>query len=133
MGIKKTMLAMIGIVEDGEEISEPDRQVHGTELENTSSFDTERSLPLPIKYINREMLLKIVITSPIGREDCTSIVNSLRDNNLVIVDFSKAEHNEAHRCFNYLLGATYALNGSAQRISSDIYVFASEKMKISVI
>ena len=133
MGIKKTMLAMVGIAEDEEDIRESYSKHCDAETNDTYFVFPEHHGSLPKRCITKEMLMKIVVTSPSGRDGCVSIVDSLKNNKPVIVDFSKAEHCEAHRCFNYLLGATYALNGSVQKITPEVYVFASEKMEISII
>ena len=133
MGIKETMLALIGITEAEGAMSDHNNQIHETKVAELSSISSEIPFPPYKRHITREMLMKVTVTSPTSREGCASIVNSLKDKNPVIVDFSKAEHSEAHRCFNYLLGATYALGGSVQRISSEIYVFSSDEIEIAVI
>ena len=132
MGLKGTLYAMVGVEEkEPHPVQETERSVRYPKEED---FQNRIKPPIaPRTYFTREMLMKLVVTTPNTRDDCTSIVNSLRENIPVIVDFSKAESGEAHRCFNYLLGAIYSLNGSVRDITPFVYVFTPEKIEISKI
>lgn len=74
--------------------------------------------------------LKMLITEPRGYNDCPRLVDSLRESRPVIINVEKLEREVARKIFDFLLGATYAVNGKVQKISENIILFAPANVDI---
>ncbi len=74
---------------------------------------------------------KLVIIEPSGFEECAKLVDNLRAKKPVIINLNKVEGDTARKIFDFLSGATYALNGNVQKIENNIFVFAPENVGIS--
>ena len=74
--------------------------------------------------------LKMLITEPRGYNDCPRLVDSLRESRPVIINVEKLEREIARKIFDFLLGATYAVNGKVQKISENIILFAPANVDI---
>ena len=49
----------------------------------------------------------------------------------IIINLEKIETETAKKIFDFLSGATYALNGSVQKIANNIFIFAPESVDIA--
>lgn len=74
---------------------------------------------------------KLVVIEPQGFEECSALVDSLKSRKPVIVNLEKLEPDMARKIFDFLGGATYALNGNVQKVANNIFVFAPENVVIA--
>ena len=74
----------------------------------------------------------IVIYSPQTFEDVQALIDHLKHGEQVIVDFSTINHTAVYRILDFMSGAIYALNGSIQQITRNIFLFAPAGVIISV-
>ena len=74
---------------------------------------------------------KLVVIEPQGFEECSSLVDSLRSRKPVIVNLEKLDPDLARKIFDFLGGATYALNGNVQKVANNIFIFAPENVAIA--
>jgi len=58
-------------------------------------------------------------------------VDSLKTRKPIIINLEKLESETARKIFDFLSGATYALNGNVQKVANNIFVFAPENVDIS--
>ncbi len=74
----------------------------------------------------------VVIYSPSTYEDVQLLIDHLKRREQVIVDFSKINQTTVYRVLDFMSGAIYALNGSIQQITANIFLFAPQGVTISV-
>lgn len=74
---------------------------------------------------------KLVVIEPQGFEECSRLVDSMKSRKPVIVNLEKLEPDLARKIFDFLGGATYALNGNIQKVANNIFVFAPENVAIA--
>lgn len=73
---------------------------------------------------------KLVVIEPKGFEECPKLVDSLKSRKPIIVNLEKLESDTGRKIFDFLGGATYALNGNVQKVANNIFVFAPENVAI---
>lgn len=73
---------------------------------------------------------KLVVIEPQGFDECSRLVDNLKSRKPVIVNLEKLDVDLARKIFDFLGGATYALNGNVQKIANNIFVFAPENVAI---
>ena len=74
--------------------------------------------------------LKIVVSEPKAFDECPQLVDSLKAKKPVIINLESIENGTARKVFDFLSGATYALNGNVQKIAQNIFVFLPENVDI---
>ena len=73
---------------------------------------------------------RLVIIEPQGFDECARLVDGLKNRKPIIVNLEKLDVDTAKKIFDFLGGATYALNGNVQKIANSIFVFAPENVDI---
>jgi len=73
---------------------------------------------------------KIVVIDPKAFDDCPQLVDSLKSRKPVIINLEHLENDTARKIFDFLSGATYALNGNVQKIAQNIFVFLPENVDV---
>jgi len=73
---------------------------------------------------------KLVVIEPKGFDECSKLVDSLKSRKPIIVNLEKLDSDTARKIFDFLGGATYALNGNVQKVANNIFVFAPENVTI---
>lgn len=74
----------------------------------------------------------VVIYSPSTYEDVQLLIDHLKRREQVIVDFSTINQTSVYRILDFMSGAIYALGGSIQQITKNIFLFAPNGVTISV-
>lgn len=74
---------------------------------------------------------KLVVIEPQGFEECSKLVDSLKSRKPIIVNLEKLDAGLARKIFDFLGGATYALNGNVQKVANNIFIFAPENVAIA--
>jgi cell division inhibitor SepF len=74
---------------------------------------------------------KLVVIEPNSFDECPRLVDNLKSRKPVIINLEKIESDTARKIFDFLSGATYALNGNVQKVANNIFVFAPENVDIS--
>ena len=73
-----------------------------------------------------------IIYSPSTYEDVQLLIDHLKLREQVIVDFSEINQTSVYRILDFMSGAIYALNGSIQQITKNIFLFAPSGVTITV-
>ncbi|MBR3718561.1 MAG: cell division protein SepF, partial [Firmicutes bacterium] len=73
---------------------------------------------------------KMVVIEPAGFEESPRLVDSLKAKKPVIINLENLETDTARKIFDFLSGATYALNGNVQKVANNIFVFAPENVSV---
>jgi cell division inhibitor SepF len=74
---------------------------------------------------------KLVLIEPKSFDECPKLVDSLKSHKPIIINLERLDTAEARKIFDFLNGATYALNGNVQKIANNIFVFAPENVDIA--
>lgn len=74
----------------------------------------------------------VVIYSPSTYEDVQLLIDHLKMREQVIVDFSTINQTSVYRILDFMSGAIYALGGSIQQITKNIFLFAPAGVTITV-
>ncbi len=73
---------------------------------------------------------KLVVTEPKTFDECPKLVDNLKSKKPVIINLEKLENETARKIFDFLSGATYALDGNVQKVANNIFVFAPESVDV---
>ncbi len=76
--------------------------------------------------------LKLMIIEPSGFDECSKYVDLLKTRKPVILNLEKLDIDMARKIFDFMSGATYALNGKVQPVTDDILVFAPENVGVTI-
>lgn len=74
----------------------------------------------------------VVIYAPRTYQDVQLLIDHLRMREQVIVDFSTLNQQSVYRILDFMSGAIYALGGSIQQITRNIFLFAPSGVTITV-
>jgi cell division inhibitor SepF len=74
--------------------------------------------------------MKMVVIEPQGFDESPKLVDSLKAKKPVIINLENLETDTARKIFDFLSGATYALNGNVQKVANNIFVFAPENVSV---
>ncbi len=144
MGLFDKMKDLVGIEEaDDDEITEEEIQAAADKIER-KSMDAKKSYPTStvardnkVTPIGRATVtdktgtFKMIIIEPKNFDECPKLVDNLKSRKPVIINLEKVESDVARKIFDFLSGATYALNGNVQKIANNIFVFAPENVDIT--
>lgn len=145
MGLLGMFKDLVGIEDvDDDDIQEEEIKAATAELER-KSIETRNSFTVPrpdakepkvVPIQNKPMTgntipLKMVVIEPKSFDECPKLVDNLKAKKPIIINLEKIETDIARKIFDFLSGATYAVNGNVQKIANNIFVFAPENVDIS--
>ena len=94
--------------------------------------DAAKAVPIERRIsVANTNAFKLVLIEPKSFDECPKLVDGLKGRRPVIINLEKIETETAKKIFDFLSGATYALNGSVQKIANNIFIFAPESVDIS--
>ncbi len=145
MGLKETLGKMIGIEEQDETITveEIEREKEALRKEETRAASTYKPQAQVVSSqqkaqqaqksltFNGTAAFKLVVIEPKSFDECPKLVDSLKGRRPVIINLEKIETETAKKIFDFLSGATYALNGGVQKVANNIFIFAPESVDIA--
>lgn len=102
-----------------------------TKIEKKSSYSSSSKVPEKRFSVTNTSAFKLVLIEPKAFEECPKLVDSLKGRRPVIINLEKMETEVARKIFDFLSGATYALNGNVQKVANNIFIFAPENVDIS--
>ena len=62
--------------------------------------------------------------------ECPKLVDSLKSRKPISINLEQLDSETGRKIFDFLGGATYALNGNVQKVANNIFVFAPENVAI---
>ena len=121
------MLGMIGF-EMEEVAGEEDTRwaEHSEPRESRETRERGKLVPLPPARLPR-----LVMTKPFGFEEAQTVADHLKAHRPVILNLEGMEREVARRMLDFISGATYALNGSIQRISNNIFLCVPANVEVT--
>lgn len=75
---------------------------------------------------------RLMVTEPASFDDIPGILNHLKKRRPVIVRISDIDRELARRVLDFAGGATYALNGSMQKVSEGVFLFTPSNFEIGL-
>ena len=146
MGIGDTFKKLVGIEEVDDDITEEDiavvkEQLYKEETRKTAgsfqpktaaSADSSKTVPIEKRIsVAGTSAFKLVVIEPKSFDECPKLVDNLKGRRPVIINLEKIETETAKKIFDFLSGATYALNGNVQKVANNIFIFAPESVDIA--
>ena len=95
---------------------------------NMSTMSGLGSASAPSK---RQQQFRMVVTMPKSFDECPKLVDNLRNRKPVIINLETLPTEVARKIFDFLSGATYALDGNVQKVADSIFIFAPENVDIT--
>lgn len=74
---------------------------------------------------------KMVVAQPNTFEDAKDICDHLKNKRPVVINLEGIDKHDAQRIIDFLSGSIYALDGSIQKVSCDIFVIAPNNVDVS--
>ncbi len=96
------------------------------QMSRTSSSRTGR-----VMNINTNVNMQVLVAAPKSMEEAGELCKQLKERKTVIVNLENVEHDTAQRISDFLCGANYALDGTIQLISNEIFVICPMDVEIS--
>ncbi len=129
---RKLMDRVLGMIGFEDESADDDEKAR----ESSKLRDEEEAAQLgrrkgQVLNLHAQRQLKVVVSEPRAYEDVQSLADNLKNRRPVIVNLEKADPELARRVVDFVSGATYALNGSLQKVGSGIFLFVPSNMDIS--
>jgi len=81
--------------------------------------------------LHAQRQVRVVVVEPRAFDEVQGIADNLKNRRPVIVNLEQAEPDLAKRIVDFISGATYALNGSLQKVGSGIFLFVPNNMDIA--
>lgn len=138
MGFLDKMKDLVGIEEiEDDEITEEEIQAAANKIERKTVESKKSHMESNVTPMRRATVtdktgtFKMVIIEPKNFDECPKLVDNLKGRKPVIINLEKIESDMARKIFDFLSGATYALNGNVQKIANNIFVFAPENVDIT--
>ena len=127
---RRLMDKVLGIMGFEEEIMEEEEKIRESRFR-----DEEEGMPASrrkgqVLNLHAQRQLKVVVSEPRVFEDVQGITDNLKNRRPVIVNLEKADQELARRVVDFISGATYALNGSLQKVGSGIFLIVPSNMDI---
>jgi len=144
-GFFNKLKVLVGIeeIEDDEEDEKEEALLERKPVETRSSYAPARNegkemrenkdnrvLPIANRAATQNQF-KMVVIEPKSFDECPKLVDSLKSKKPVIINLEKIESDAARKIFDFLSGATYALNGNVQKVANNIFIFAPENVDVT--
>lgn len=101
-------------------------------MSSAPKYDMSNVVPMQNRTVKAlTNAFKLVVIEPQGFDECAKLVDSLKSRKPIIVNLEKLDSDTGRKIFDFLGGATYALNGNVQKVANNIFIFAPENVAIS--
>ncbi|MEG2897188.1 MAG: cell division protein SepF [Eubacterium sp.] len=74
---------------------------------------------------------EVLVLDPECFDDAPGIVNKIKEDKTVVVNLKNTEFEDAHKIFDFLNGAVFALDGSINRIADNVFILAPKQVSVS--
>lgn len=104
--------------------------------EEEDAYYEEEEVKQPSKASNvvnlpNQEQTKVVISMPQIVSDASVIIKYLKENKTCVVNVENIDIAESQRIVDFLSGGIYALDGSIERVSNDIFIVAPRNVEVS--
>ena len=138
----KQLIGVEDIEDDEEEVVEPVKAAPAEAKKPVErSYDRNNTFVQPKMEAREHKVLnmqntgsrqsfKLIVTEPKSFDECPRLVDNLKSRKPVIINLEKLENEKARKIFDFLSGATYALDGNVQKVANNIFVFAPDSVDV---
>ena len=142
MGFSDAFKKLVGIEEINDDFTEDElnsakEEIRREERKTSGGFQSKgaeqvKAIPMEKRVsIAGTNAFKLVVIEPKSFDECPKLVDSLKGRRPVIINLEKIETETAKKIFDFLSGATYALNGNVKKVANNIFIFAPESVDIA--
>jgi cell division inhibitor SepF len=122
----------------GWETDEEEEELLEREEEETEEFEKPQFIqpisrkPSPGKVVNihASSQFKVVVVQPENFNDAQDICDHLKNKKPIVINLEGLEKDLAQRIIDFLSGSVYALDGSIQKVSNEIFIVAPYNVDI---
>lgn len=117
--------------EEEEELLEKEEEVK-EEVDKPQFIQTfnKKSSPGKVVNIHSSGQFKVVVVQPESFNDAQDICDHLKNKKPIVINLEGLEKDLAQRIIDFLSGSVYALDGSIQKVSSEIFIVAPYNVDI---
>ncbi|MBE3573970.1 MAG: cell division protein SepF [Firmicutes bacterium] len=134
------VLGLMGYREEEEEVVEeelvPDQQAAALEQDPEEDRPAGRretgKRPRLVNFPGQSGQFRVIVMEVHEFDDVQEIANHLKNRRSVIINLSQCETDLVKRIVDFLSGTTYALEGRAQKLADNLYLFAPANVVIDV-
>jgi len=120
-------------IDDLEYEEEEEQEVYEEEEEVTEELpaNTHRNRGKnKIVNIHTATSMKLSIHEPLNYEDAPKIIDDLKKRKTVVVNLEQLEPGIKRQIFDFINGGIYSLEGTIQKVSTDIFVLAPANVEV---
>lgn len=117
--------------EDDLDLQEAEYDDAKSEPIQTHFFNNSKKQSGKVVNIHTGTQFKMVVAQPNTFEDAKDICDHLKNKKPVVINLEDIEKHDAQRIIDFLSGSIYALDGSIQKVSCDIFVIAPNNVDVS--
>ena len=103
--------------------------MYGTRVKPEKSFERESKV---ISHPNTYKSGEVTVIEPRSFSESAQIVKKLIDKKTVILHLDLLDKEQCQRTIDFVCGAAYALNGTAQKISDMVFIVTPSTVSLSV-
>ncbi|HSH36241.1 cell division protein SepF [Schnuerera sp.] len=100
------------------------------ELEEIPLNANSKKMRNKVVNIHTSGNMKLVVHEPLNYEDAPKIVDDLKMRKTVVVNLEQLEPGIKRQIFDFINGGLYSLEGSIQKVTTDIFVLAPNNVEI---
>ncbi|AVM66713.1 cell division protein SepF [Peptostreptococcaceae bacterium oral taxon 929] len=110
--------------DDEDEVAEEEPQ------KETSIFSRKKEKENVVPIQRKTGSMVITVQEPLGYDEAPLIIDDLRLGKAVVVNFEQLEASVKRQIFDFINGGIYAIDGSIQKVTRDIFVLAPKNVAI---
>ncbi|OPZ86038.1 MAG: Cell division protein SepF [Firmicutes bacterium ADurb.Bin419] len=116
---------------EDEELMEKEEEVK-EEVEKPQFIQTisKKTSPGKVVNIHSSSQFKVVVMQPENFNDAQDICDHLKNKKPIVINLEGLEKDLAQRIIDFLSGSVYSLDGSIQKVSSEIFIVAPYNVDI---
>lgn len=128
---RKLMDRVLGIMGFEEELVEEEERVRESRYREEEEVIPSGKRKGQVLNLHAQRQLRVVVSEPKAFDEVQGLADNLKNRRPVVVNLEKADQELAKRVIDFISGATYALNGSLQKVGSGIFLIVPSNMDIS--
>ena len=115
---------------DEEYYDDEDEVVEEEPQKETSIFSRKKEKENVVPIQRKTWSMVITVQEPLGYDEAPLIIDDLRLGKAVVVNFEQLEASVKRQIFDFINGGIYAIDGSIQKVTRDIFVLAPKNVAI---
>ena len=117
--------------EDYEEMEQEEEVAPSRSVVHTSHPVAPMAMPKVVSLNNQPNRMEILNFTMLSYDMTGEICSYIKNRKPIIVNMEKLDAHEMQRAVDYLTGACFALNGTVEKVTDNIFIFAPEHVNIN--